>query len=317
MKKTTHTPTRIALAIASLTAIALPVAQAADWYMIDTQVGDNNWNSVSSSAAFKHWADSPSLPGYTGYEDRYATQMYANDTYQVDAGKLLRTVGGSGPDDVFLGGPLILNGAEFGQRSTGARRAIVDHVTSMNGTVFRSLQATIQHLNINTLVIDTGTTGFTSTSGRGFNLTVSNLEGPGNITFGNQGTYNLNIANTALFSGNMTLLGQGTDAGTTLGFIDSLSLNGHLTLQQGSFVNLTQPVTVGGLTIGDSTISPGVYDYAYLNANYGSIFTAGDSSGSINIIPEPSAVALMLGALTLAFATLLRRTRRIVSTPLS
>lgn len=315
MKRTLTTPARVALAsvaFASAVTTASATLPAVDWYMIDAQAGDNHWNSVSSSASFKHWADTATLPGYTGFEDRYATAMDANAVYYV-SGKMLRTPGtntGAAANDAFAGGTLILDGADLLQRSTGTRVASVGNLITLGGTTIRSGQSAIQNLSVTNFTAYSGNTTFNSLVGRGFNLSITNLTGAGNIVFTNGGTYNLNIANTAGFTGDMSLTAGSLGEVTKLGFLADLTFDGALTINSGNTVNLTHGVSVSSLAIAGDNLGPGTYTYSWLNSNYATIFTAGSiDNGFISVIPEPSSFAALAGLGVLGFVATRRRRR--------
>ena len=316
MNRTLATSARAAVIAAAFVSVGITSASAqiptADWYMIDTQAGDNHWNSVSSTASFKHWADAPTLPGYTGYEDRYATAMDANAVYYVAAGKMLRTPGtntNAATHDTFAGGTLILAGADLLQRSTGTRIASVADLITLNGTTIRSGQSTIQNLSVTDFNAYAGTTSFTSQTGRGFNLSITNLSGAADLVFTNGGTYNLNIGNTANFTGNMSLTAGTSGEVTKLGFLNNLSFDGSLIINGGNTVNLTHAVSVSALSINGDVLGAGTYNYSWLSQNYATIFTAGNANGMITVtaIPEPSTAAALAGLGVLGLACLRRR----------
>ncbi|MFH1500202.1 MAG: hypothetical protein ABII82_20550 [Verrucomicrobiota bacterium] len=312
MKRNTPISRLCVLAAAAFVTASVCSAQTADWYLMQNQVGDMQWNNVSSSDAYKYWADTASLPGYTGYESRYATAMDANASYLVAAGKQIRTRGtnlAAAPTDAFLGGTLILAGSNLLHRGNATSFVTISNLTALNGATISSGVNAIQNLTITNFEIGAGTAGFASSSNvRGFNLNVSSLTGTGNLNFGAAGVYKINIANTAGFTGNMALVDT-----ARLEFVNDLSIQGSLTINAGTTVNLASSVTASALTIGGDVLASGIYDFGYLSSTYGAIFTAGDAeNGQIIVgstIPEPAAFAVVAGLLALA-ATGCRRRHR-------
>ncbi len=268
--------------------------QASGWNWHTTQTGNlNSWHITASGSAVQITAMD-------------ATGHYFTQGFQV------RTPENSSAN-TFGGAKLIIQtGGSLSMKTTNGTtaRAIVPWLETQGSTSVLAANANHFHnLSIGTFD-QAGTTTFSASAGRSFDLTITEkLNGSGTIVFsGGATTSNFrltNIANAADFTGTFSLTG-----GTLLFAADLSASKASLTIGSGTLVNLSHSVSVSALNIAGTTLANGTYSYTWLNENFGTIFTAGsvdNGSITVGVIPEPSAFAALAGLGALAFATLRRR----------
>jgi hypothetical protein len=251
----------------------------------------------------------------------------------------------------FGGDSLTINNARFLFATLGGSNIFVNNLTVTNGGMFSNGTNALQILQ-GTLAISGSAFVRLHTVGAeaGRNITIaSQISGSGSVGLIQKGTLSLTgVGNT--FSGIWTVGGTGVTVpdGTysnssslissligssagSLGVNSSVTLNiwsrfdvdydwttsGALTLADNGgagtaiIMTLDQNITVGALSVAGFSFAEGVYSYADLStAGFGDYFT--NSGGSITVVPEPSAVALLaLGSMSIVFWS--RRLRNKVS----
>ena len=123
-------------------------------------------------------------------------------------------------------------------------------------------------------------------------------------------------AGTVVFNGDLsgftgTLSFGGGDAAGTYDFDQDYDLSAAsmvVNTLRTEVLNLDQAITVGSFMFGDSALSAGTYDVATLNSTFGT-GTQFTGTGSIEVIPEPSTMAL-LGVMGGALVLVRRRCRK-------
>jgi hypothetical protein len=251
----------------------------------------------------------------------------------------------------FGGDSLTVNNARLLFATIGGSNITINNFTLTNGGMMSNGTTSLQVLQ-GTLAIDGSAFVRLHTNGAdsGRNITInSQISGSGNFGLLQKGTLSLTGAGNT-FAGTWTVGGtdvtipdgtysnssslistlDGSSLGS-LGINSSVTLNiwsrfdvdydwttsGALTLASNEgdasaiIMTLDQNITVGTLSIAGSLLGEGTYDYTALSAaGFGAYFT--DSGGSITVVPEPNALALLaLGSLSVVFWS--RRLRDCVS----
>jgi hypothetical protein len=269
-------------------------SQASGWNWHTTIAGNlNSWHTTASGTAVQ------------------ATAMDAAAHYFTN-GFTVRSPENSATN-VFGGAKLILNGGGLSLKTTnGSALASVGWLETQGSATITAANANNQYHSLSATIFDNGgTTTFSASDTRSFNLTFADLNGSGGLIFAGGGTasnFNLNIGNAADFAGSFSLNG-----GTLRLAANLAAPAASLSIASGTLVNLSHSVSVNALSIAGTTLANGTYSYAWLNTNYGSIFTAGSvNNGSITVgtpIPEPSALAALAGLGALGFVAARRRRR--------
>lgn len=244
----------------------------------------------------------------------------------------VRTPQSGSPSHTFGGDSLTVNNARLLFATLGGSDIIINNLTLMNGGMMSNGTTSLQVLQ-GTLAIDGSAFVRLHTNGAesGRNITInSQISGSGNVGLLQKGTLSLTGAGNT-FAGTWTVGGtdvtipDGTysnsaslistlDASSvgSLGVNSNVTLNiwsrfdvdydwttaGALTLASNGgnasaiIMTLDQNITVGSLSIAGSLLDAGTYDYSALsNAGFGDYFT--NNGGSITVVPEPSAIALL------------------------
>ena len=304
----------VARRIATLAFLALPVLQASAAVIIQTanDGSNNNWNLDTIWGGATPTSGNTYVTG-TGFAAAGATNLGVSVTGRI------RDIGGT----PFAGDSLtIVSGSELllkNQATTSTANII------LNGGVIRfapdgNSAATLagnlnvaaeSYLGTNIGVIAT----FTVASALTGNSILHVSAGSPNTT---------NLSSTISFTGDLsgftgTLnLGGGTRTGgakdATLDFGQDYFLP-SVTLRMGEFasadfLNLDQNLTFGSFSFASTSLAAGTYSAETLNGLFGngSQFIGG---GSLSVVPEPSAAALLVGA-GCGLVVLGRRRRRAV-----
>lgn len=316
MKSTLHSSLRgLSLGAIVVASGALASAQTVtDWYLVQSNVSDQNWNNTNSSQTYKYWADSPSITNYTGFESRYATAMDAAATYHViGTSSATRDVRTGSTTNTFQGGKLILEN-EFSRlliRSAGSNTSTIANLESKGGQFITAISG-INNLTISTFTVSgSAATLFTASTGtaennRTHNLNITTLVGGGNIAFSSANAtsrYTFSIGDASAYTGAF-LLTSGE-----LTFTSSFATAGSLTLTSGTF-HLTNDITVSALTVSGTALTEGSYTVAQL-AGYAASGLTIDGNALITVatIPEPAHAVLGLAGIAAAFAVWSRRRR--------
>jgi hypothetical protein len=275
-------------------------ATVTDWYLVQSNVSDQNWNNTSSSQSYKSWADSASITNYTNYEDHYATVMDDTATYHViGAAASTKDVRTGNSTNTFGGGKLVLENrySRLLIRSAGAGKVSTIGDLESKGGQFVTAVSGVNNLDIGTFTISGElATLFTSATGgaennRTHNLVITTLAGDGDIAFSsanNTSKYTFSIGDASAWTGNF-LLTSGA-----LTFTSPFATAGSLTLTSGTF-NLTNDITVASLSVSGSALGAGTYTAADLADFAGEGLTiTGDASITIAAIPEPAQAALVV-----------------------
>jgi hypothetical protein len=241
--------------------------------------------------------------------------------------------GGSGAGS--FAGNFTLNRDIILRQGTTATQALnlsaANNVTGTGNIVVNTTVASAGTVNLQGPVNMTGSVINQSTVGTGL-VTVSGLLGSNvvsvnqssatsamSLTNANNVYGNTNVTAGTLTVGASSRLGVGNtfvSSGATLTLNNSASFNDAsvLVINSGALVNLNfagtdtlLTVALGSLT--GSYIGAGTYTASELNTFFGigSVFAG---TGSLNVIPEPSTVAALLGVASLAFVAIRRRQTR-------
>ncbi|MEM1059265.1 MAG: PEP-CTERM sorting domain-containing protein [Verrucomicrobiota bacterium] len=291
MKKTYLT---FAIVLAGL----LPAS--ADDFFRQTDAGNNstgnNWNDTGNYF---------SQPGSGGTNP---TQMTGNDFF--NAGFNVRASGGnSASSTTFAGDSLNLDGGSLLLRVGDGGTATVANLTSDGTTILSNdnnasitMTLAVNTFTNNELTLFNANTG----TDTGIFVDIDTLVGSGGFEFvstagnGAQRFVELSVLDATGFSGDLTWMDDpGNNDAVQLRFGNDLVMEGSSLIAAGdNQINLDQDVTFGGLSLDGDTLAVGTYDFAFLNANYDSLFVDG-GSGSITVVPEPATGALVLGGLGL------------------
>lgn len=298
-------PSRALLLGALVSSVGLASAQAADYFLHQSQGAGWNWNQIGNTQGW-----------YTArvggaFANTVNGGVFDTAGHYYTNGFQLRSPESVDPQ-TFAGAKLILeNNSSLAIKTTNGTtaRAIVPHLETQGATTISAANSTHYHNLTVTTFDQSGTTTFTANTGRSIDLTIGALNGAGTIVFsGAAATSNFRLTSIGAddFTGSFNLTGG------TLLFASDFSTAGSLSIASGSFVNLTHGVTVDSLSISGTALDDGLYSYSWLNANYGSIFTAGDTvNGFISVgaaaVPEPSAFAAFAALAALGVAATRRR----------
>lgn len=309
--------------LASLLAVAAAsIAQAAPITMVQSNsTSGSSWLNTAS------WSDS-AAPA-------------AGNTYFVTGSTFtVRTPQSAAASYSFGGDSLTVNNARLLFATLGGSNITINNLTLTNGGMLSNGTTATQFL-LGTLAIDGSAFVrlHTVAAEAGRNITIaSQITGSGSVGLIQKGTLSLTgVGNT--FAGTWTVGGTmtipdgtysnssslistlvGSSAGS-LGLNSNVTLNlwsrfdvdyawstsGALTLASNGgaasaiIMTLDQNITVGSLSIAGSVLGQGTYDYTALStAGFGDYFT--NSGGSITVVPEPNAIALLaLGSMGVVF----------------
>jgi len=294
MNRPAPSTSRALLFGALVSATGLASAQAADYFLHQSQGAGWNWHQIGNNQGWYTARVGGAFANTVNGGVFDTAGDYYTNGYQVRSPE-------SANEETFTGAKLILeNNSSLALKTTNGTtaRAVVPHLETQGSVSIIAANAGHYHNLTVTTFDQAGTTTFTANTGRSIDLTIGTLNGGGDIVFsGAASTSNFRLAEVGAssFTGTFTLAG-----GTLLFSADFAAERASLSIAEGAFVNLTHGVSVSALSIAGDSLADGLYSYSWLKQNYGDIFAEGDVvNGFISVgaaaIPEPSAFAAVLG----------------------
>lgn len=293
----------IALVAATVISAAVPSVQAANYYLQASQSAGQSWNDLS------RWFSAPT--GGTNPVVIAGNDFFTN-------GFALRT-NLSGAASTFAGNSLTLNGGTLAlimdqpNYTRTVTNLIVESPVTEGGAA-SAISIYSGYTNLNLAVTNftiNATLNLRGDSGRGYTLNIANLTGSGDIRVSESAARRLSIEHAESFTGNI-VLGETATSSATLEFQTDFASGGGLIVEEGSAAQiapLNADLSFTSVILFGETLAAGTYSALFLATNYSTLFQAG-GLGSITVIPEPSAFALMLGGLGLSLVALRRNQRR-------
>lgn len=265
-----------AFVLATAASLAVPVAaEAANYYLQATMTGTFNSTNL--------WWSDPVEGG------DHPTTMVGNDFYsngyRVRTGNASYTFGNA-TTTLHLDAQLLV-------RTSGTAAITIPNLLTSGTSANIGAGAGGANLNLTNFVNDGDTYLNGDDSGsRALNVAIDTLSGTGHLELRQSITLNLTINTATDFTGEITWL---AGSGATLNFNNPLISSGGLVASSSSRILLDEQVSFASVTLGETDLSPGVYDYNYLKTTFGDIFVDVDelSQGSITVVPEPAGLALL------------------------
>ena len=217
------------------------------------------------------------------------TNTFGGDSIEDVSGE--RLLDKAGPGDGVAANLILDSGSLFEEAANAAGTTFLNGTINVpSGTGVATIgvnQTGASTLNINATLTGTGMLNLAGSNG----LTPSTMLLNGSIN---------------IFSGTISTLTVGTYGITT----NAMALNAKLSLTTGTF-DLSNNLTVGGLTVGKTTFAPGTYTAALIDSMSGTSVVVDTSSGgmdTITVVPEPGTWVIGLVAVGgLALQQLRRR----------
>lgn len=268
--------TRSALVIAAAASLTLPVAaEAANYYLQATMTGTFNSTNL--------WWSDPVEGG--DHPATIAGNDFYSNGYRVRTGNSSYTFGDA-TTTLHLDAQLII-------RTSGTAAITIPNLVTSGTSANIGAGAGGANLNVTNFVNDGDTyLNGDDTSNRVLNVVIDTLSGTGHLQLRQSITLNLTINTATDFTGEIT---WGTGSGATLDFNNPLISSGGLVALPTSRILLDEHVSFASVTLDETDLSPGVYDYNYLKTTFGDIFVDVDelNQGSITVVPEPAGLVLL------------------------
>lgn len=267
-------------------------------YYLQADMSGGTFNTLG------HWLDQTSGGGNA------ATTFNGHDFFSN--GFLIRT-----PDTSFTFGnastTLTLN-SKMVVRSSNTTNTI--SIATLNAQAGSQISAGAGSVRLNvTNYVAMGNTALNtdSNNNRSLSIAIGTLSGVGNLVLGGGASsvgngIRLTVSDASSYTGDITWSGTSS---ALLTFDDAFVSAGGLIATTSSRINLTEDVSFARVSLAGVNLAAGEYSYGYLSTHetFGALFLEG-GSGSITVIPESSAYAIVFGGLALAGVFAVRRDRR-------